>query len=378
MVIASASVCVRACAPCVRASLADRTNPGLPRARARRATGVCPQALHWRKIPASRLPADSVWASFLRGADGGCAAEGGMAASDVVELTELFAIREAGQKALAQQQQGAPTRQPLLDLRRANNVGITFAKLGRLSAAQIGECARCVDARRLLTVDELMALLRLVPSESERELFASALASASAACAALSPPEQLVGALCEVPQLERKLKAAITTRTFPEAADIAHAAIAALSAAATAAPASTALRCVLRWFLSVGNALNANTARGGAVGFEPFVLPSTRDIKAASDPALSLMHCVVRQMRAQGGASARALDCLGEELSALPLETEGLDTLVAIELQLDQLDVSDRAARARAPAGTRARAHMASHLSRLPPRSSPARSRSRF
>jgi hypothetical protein len=335
--------------------------------------------LHWRKLPAQ--PALSVWAQlppFELDVD------------ERARLAVAFANRppppapfdESGlapstpRRVPARGAFSGSTCEPgdsparasmqVLSLRRANNINIVRSQLRHLRAQDIAAALASLDAFDLLSADQALQLLSVLPSAEEAEMLVAleveavvavraaraaadrahdAVAERASARARMRDAERFSFELMQVPFGARKLSLIALRCSLPQVLSATAATLGALADGARDALGSGSLKLLLRAFLAVGNVLNEGSARGGAAAFDVRVLLTTDAIKSAADRSLSLLEYVVRTLR-RSEPGAAAVAALSAELSRLPLGSEGADALASVTVQLEQLRADLAAVRA--------------------------------
>ena len=169
----------------------------------------------------------------------------------------------------------------VLSVKRANNVGIFLAKrLGKMSAAQLCDGVLALDDA-VLTADMLEALLLNLSDEPE----AKALRALRVAPEELAPAELFCHRMAQVPRLRPMLEALRLRLALPALLERAAAALADVAAAAGEIMASPTLVRVLASLLAHGNFMNAENARGAAVGVRLDALDKARALKTADGRA---------------------------------------------------------------------------------------------
>ena len=172
---------------------------------------------------------------------------------------------------------GAPV---LVSLARANNVAIALSRLPG-DASSLARAAATGNADGALDADQIAALARAAPTDDEMSTIAARRSAGTLPDAdALIPPERFLVAMSGVRRVRAKLDAAAFALRFDDAVEEIHAALDALKRACTQVRESTSLRAVLSAALAAGNALNAGTPRGGAVGFTLDSLHKLADVRS--------------------------------------------------------------------------------------------------
>ena len=129
------------------------------------------------------------------------------------------------------------------------------------------------------------------------------LAAHSTGPADLAPADEFQWRLRAVPRCEARLASFLTTVTLEPQARAVGRQLETISAACAQMASSSGLQLVLAQVLLLGNAMNADTARGNAVGFGVEVLAQLMGVKSA-DQETTLMHYLVELTAARGVPAA--------------------------------------------------------------------------
>ena len=217
-------------------------------------------------------------------------------------LESLFKVVEA--KAAAKAAAGGGSgetvkRVELIEHRRAHNICIELAGI-RLPFASIKTALTTMECDNL-SPEQLTALGRAVPEESERRAVASYLAGDHPRHKGVSDPallgtvERYFAEVMDIPRLGPRIAAVAFARGFDATASRAASQLALLADGAAALTSTPSFDDLLAAVLALGNALNAGTHRGGAAGFRLDTLLKLADVKGA-DRKTSLLHFVLGQM----------------------------------------------------------------------------------
>ena len=106
-----------------------------------------------------------------------------------------------------------------------------------------------------------------------------------------------------MPRCEARLASFLTTVTLEPQARAVGRQLETISAACSQMASSSGLQLVLAQVLLLGNAMNADTARGNAVGFGVEALAQLMGVKSA-DQETTLMHYLVELTAARGVPAA--------------------------------------------------------------------------
>ena len=216
-------------------------------------------------------------------------------------LESLFKVAEAKAAAKAAAGGGGETvkRVELIEHRRAHNICIELAGI-RLPFASIKTALTTMECDGL-SPEQLTALGRAVPEESERRAVASYLAGDHPRHKGVSDPallgtvERYFAEVMDIPRLGPRIAAVAFARGFDATASRAASQLALLADGAAALTSTPSFDDLLAAVLALGNALNAGTHRGGAAGFRLDTLLKLADVKGA-DRKTSLLHFVLGQM----------------------------------------------------------------------------------
>jgi len=273
---------------------APAPSPAAPR---RRAT----MTLHWDKVDASRAP--KLWAeerpSEAAALDG----------DDVAAIEALFA-QEPPRRAPAStsarrgsERRAAPPGAALLDPKRAQNVTIAVSRVARKFDGDMDRLWASVaqlDAR--LGADDYERLRPALPSDGECAAVRAWLAATPGRDAAsLGAAERFVDAAGRAGDRAGLLDTALAVSGFDARLVAAESAAEAVLAAAAAVLDSGGLARALRHILAVGNAMNAGTARGDAVGVTLASLGQIVHTKGR-DRSTTVLDYVVRALSKRGHA----------------------------------------------------------------------------
>ena len=320
--------------------------------------------LHWKKIGAHAVAAESVWSTLPPPPPS-------QHEQQETRLAALFAHAEPAKKlhsraGAAKAEAGAAAAVELVSAKRAQNIAITLTKVAPLPHAQLARAVADLNAHGVISWEDAAALQSIVPTADEAAKARGVQGKGGGDGAVdeevvrqMRPADRFVLAMASVASPERKLEAIVFMGLFAQLLAATAQSIETLVAAPRAARASAALRRCLGMCLRVGNVLNRGTARGGAAGFDLSVLPSLAAVKATSADAkgVSLLHCVAAELRREqeqeqeqeqeeqpqegtgagagggGGLAAR----LRSELGALKGEGEALALLTSVDDELSQL-----------------------------------------
>lgn len=149
-----------------------------------------------------------------------------------------------------------------------------FAEFG----GPLGIRAALLSGDERLTADNLEQLMQLAPSPDE----AKALKLYRGTLADLSPPEQFLYIINQVPRLPAKIGALLFRRQFKQLYADAVGGLEALRRTCQQLRSSRRIRRVLATLLAAGNALNAGTHRGNAEALKLDSLLKVADVKVTA------------------------------------------------------------------------------------------------
>ena len=232
------------------------------------------KVLHWKKVPNNKIPA-SIW-------DGLQAAPGPLVARDALELVFFDEPKEsnkaAGKPASAAGAGGAAQKVSLLDLRRAQTVGIMLSRF-KLPLDAVARAIQRMDARAL-TLDDVIAVGSYLPTDDEVTM----LEGFKGDPLTLAPPDLHFWHLMRIPLLQRRLEAFRYLLSFDSRVRALRASIKNIQQACQEVLSSNELRFVLATVLGVGNTLNEGTFAGNARGFKVELLLRLAEVKSAGLP----------------------------------------------------------------------------------------------
>ncbi|CAI5730222.1 unnamed protein product [Hyaloperonospora brassicae] len=189
----------------------------------------------------------------------------------------------------------APTRVALIDAKRANNIGIMLARF-RLPYYKLRNAVLLVD-KGLLSVERVSALLQFAPEDEEVD----AIRNYAGDPKLLGDAEQYFREMLCIPRLSTRLQAIHATWQFDAYVEEQRKLMESVSNACRELQACEPLKEIFRVVLSLGNALNDGTARGGAKGFRLNILLKLNQVKAA-DNSINLLNYLAKLLRAKDPA----------------------------------------------------------------------------
>lgn len=216
----------------------------------------------------------------------------------VDKLSDIFVNKPAKAKeteAKKPTKRRAPTRVALIDAKRANNIGIMLARF-RLPYFKLRNAVLLVD-KEILSVERVSALLQFAPEQEELD----AVQAYTGDPKLLGDAEQYFREMLCVPRLTTRLQAIHATWQFDTYVAEQQKLMDSVSNACRELQECAALKEIFRVVLSLGNALNDGTARGGAKGFKLNILLKLNQVKA-SDNSMNLLNYVAKVLRAKDPA----------------------------------------------------------------------------
>ncbi|GMF25316.1 unnamed protein product [Phytophthora lilii] len=189
----------------------------------------------------------------------------------------------------------APTRVALIDAKRANNIGIMLARF-RLPYYKLRNAVLLVD-KELLSVERVSALLQFAPEDEELD----AVRGYTGDPKLLGDAEQYFREMLCIPRLTTRLQAIHATWQFDAYVEEQRKLMESVSNACRELQDCEPLKEIFRVVLSLGNALNDGTSRGGAKGFRLNILLKLNQVKAA-DNSINLLNYVAKVLRAKDPA----------------------------------------------------------------------------
>lgn len=187
----------------------------------------------------------------------------------------------------------------IVDHRRAHNIGIELSGI-RKPFAEIRAALVALDDS-VLTVEQLHALGRAVPDDTERKELDFYLAGehprykGESDVAKLGNVERYFVEIKDIPRLGERIQCLAFSRMFEGLHAQCEKQLDMLKDACTQLKSSDPLLKVLQAVLELGNHLNAGTHRGAAAGFKLDTLLRLADIKGV-DRKTSLLHFVLQQL----------------------------------------------------------------------------------
>ncbi|GAB4823685.1 hypothetical protein N2152v2_010731 [Parachlorella kessleri] len=229
-------------------------------------------------------------------------------------MGQLFAVKQTTKvdtpaSAMKRERSGPVVK--VIQLPRANNISIMLTQFSAFRGFEDIRDAVLTGSDRL-GQEHLSTLMQIAPTEDEQR----ALQRYRGPRSELSPPEQFLLVMCEVPRLDKKISALMFRNQFGALCNDAQTGMETLQAACQQIKDSQRLRQVLRIVLASGNLLNAGTHRGQAEGIKLDVLSKLGDVKVT----VTGLTAIIADATAQGangssrsGSSSRTNGALDKQ-----------------------------------------------------------------
>jgi len=232
--------------------------------------------LNWTKVPKNELETSIFRHLQLQGIK-----------IDIPLLIEYFRIPDDKKK---KKKKGKVEKKQLLDLKRANHIGLLMSML-KMSAKEIGEALRkCKDDK--FTEDNLKGMIKLVPNDNDFQLLKDFVNAPPEVIDTLGPPEQFYLEIMKIPRLENRLRAFLFKRQFTANITRLTEDIAACHHGVKVMKENKIIGLYLELILSIGNFLNQCTNAGNCFGYRLDILPKLKDTKSPTKPEYSLLHYI--------------------------------------------------------------------------------------
>ncbi|KAF0719876.1 Aste57867_737 [Aphanomyces stellatus] len=203
------------------------------------------------------------------------------------QLVTLFASAPPPSKEKTAKKPGmkkkAATRIGLIDVKRANNIGIMLARF-RMPYPEIKRAILEVD-RDILSSEKVAALIQFAPEGEEM----ATVKGYSGDVKMLGDAEQYFVEIASVPRFQTRLQAVLATMQFDSNVEEQRRLITSVASTCKELKRCDAIPQILKLVLQLGNALNEGTARGSASGFKLSILLKLVQVKAA-DNSMTLLN----------------------------------------------------------------------------------------
>jgi hypothetical protein len=247
------------------------------------------KALHWEALGAAE---GTLWSEAASDAD----ARSNALDVDSAEIASLFANKPAAASAAPQRSADAAAPKKaaaVLDSQRARNCEIMLRRACRSApaASLIAAVARFELSE--VPMEAVTGMAAFIPETAEATRLRAAPAAALAA-----PAEAFMAAVLRVPRWAAALRCAAYGHSLDASVAAASASLEVASSFAREVTSSTALPGVMRAILSVGNVMNAGTARGGARGFRLASLEQLSRTRSGNGKT-TLLHYLAKLLEAK-------------------------------------------------------------------------------
>lgn len=304
--------------------------------------------LHWTKIPQNQL-AGTIWRE--KGSPSRVAVD-----IDVDELESMFSLSpmkgadgaKLQMKIDGKAAKSAAEKQPLLDLKRANNGAVLLSQFkGVMDFGEIRNALLTMDTKNVLSIENLISLKYLFPlSDQERHEFVNFKGDITQ----YGPAENFYFRTLDVPRPDIRVQMLIFRAQYADVSQHLEAAVHLLRQGSQELVDSDKLAQILQLILKLGRALNdgsTTSAVGSASGFRLDSLSRLVDTKA-KDKKTSILDYLVALVNRQKPELVEFWSETPylEHVTKLPTETitEGLkeikDNLDALKLELELISVN--------------------------------------
>merc|ERR1712137_384419 len=232
--------------------------------------------LNWSKVPKNELETSIFRHLQLQGLK-----------IDIPMLIEYFRIPDDKKK---KKKKGKETKKQLLDLKRANHIGLLISML-KMKPSEIGTALqKCKDDK--FSEDNIKGMIKLVPSDSDFQLMKEFINAPPEVIDTLGPPEQFFIELMKIPRLESRLRAFLFKRQFTANIERLMDDVSACHHGVKVMKESKLIGLFLELVLNIGNFLNQGTNAGNCLGFRLDILPKLKDTKSPTKTEYSLLHYI--------------------------------------------------------------------------------------
>jgi len=231
--------------------------------------------LNWSKVPKPQLAASIFRHLQLQGVK-----------IDIPMLIEYFRIPDDKKK--KKKKKKSAEKKQLLDLKRANHIGLLMSML-KMTPQEIGDAIKkCKDDK--FTEDNLKGFIKLAPSDTDFQLLKEFLDAPPEVIDTLGPPEQFYLEIMKIPRLESRLRAFLFKRQFATSHKRLIDDVEGCHNGVKIMRDNKLIGQFLELILYIGNFLNQGTNAGNAFGFRLDILPKLKDTKSPVKTEYSLMH----------------------------------------------------------------------------------------
>ncbi len=212
------------------------------------------------------------------------------------EVEDLFMVREnaavggSGEDSLRESSKKVEVV-TLLDMKRANNINIMLSQFRDISFDELRGIIASADSTKL-SGDKLGMLVNYLPTDEEAILLQDYQGDKSK----LGKAELFYLAMLQLPRFSAKARGFHVRTEFDTQIATLSGEIGSLRDAAREISQGQELRAVVEAVLTIGNFLNAGTARGGAVGYKLDALSKLKTTKATNETKITLTQYLVMIM----------------------------------------------------------------------------------
>jgi len=242
--------------------------------------------LPWKKIPLGKIN-NTVWAMF----------KDNSVDIDVPLIIEYFQERKDEKK---DEKKKKKERKQVLDLKRANHVGLMLAMLKGKTYKQIRKGIIDLD-ESIFTEDVLRAFAKLTPQKTDIELLKPFAALPEEQKAGLGDADQFFLEIMDIPRLENRVRAFLFKKTFTTQISELKEMVVDAAAAIKNVSSNFKLAKLLEIILNLGNFLNYKTYAGNAFGFNIDGLLKLRDTKSTKQPDYTVLHYLAQYITENRG-----------------------------------------------------------------------------
>jgi hypothetical protein len=295
------------------------------------------KALHWDKLKAAQE--GTVWKKRAN-------TNNAQPRIDFEELESLFQILE---NSAATRKVGSSSRLEqevrLVEHRRAHNISIELSGI-RKPFAEIKAALLSMDDSAL-TVEQLQALSRAVPDDSEKREVESYLSGKHPKYKGVKDPSRLgtveryFAEIKDVPRLGERIGCLLFSRTYAATKTMCEDQLKLMRAACAELRECEPFSKLLQAVLELGNYLNAGTQRGSAAGFKLDTLLKLSDVKGV-DRKTSLLQFVVQQVQAEDAGVCKLAEHMSHVRPAATMQLSAVSAMVG-EIRLGLRKVSREA-----------------------------------
>ncbi len=295
------------------------------------------KALHWDKLKAAQE--GTVWKKRA-------STDNAQPRIDFEELESLFQILE---NSAATRKVGTSSRLEqevrLVEHRRAHNISIELSGI-RKPFAEIKAALLSMDDSAL-TVEQLQALSRAVPDDSEKREVESYLTGKHPKYKGVKDPSRLgtveryFAEIKDVPRLGERIGCLLFSRTYAATKTMCEDQLQLMRAACAELKECEPFSKLLQAVLELGNYLNAGTQRGSAAGFKLDTLLKLSDVKGV-DRKTSLLQFVVQQVQAEDSGVCKLAEHMSHVRPAATMQLSAVTAMVG-EIRLGLRKVSKEA-----------------------------------